>query len=73
MSGTVISVEEARKILNKDADTMSDAEIEEVISTLSFLAKDTLETVRLKMLRKRDAKRLAELTYDIYKKKTRKS
>ena len=61
-----ITVKEARKILGKDANSMSDAEIEEVVSTLTILAKDTLETARLKILRKRDAKRLAELTYDIY-------
>lgn len=66
----IISVKEARKILGNDADTMSDAEITEVLSTLTLLAKDTLETARLKMLRKRDAKRLAELTYDIYKQKS---
>ncbi len=62
----VISIKEARKILGKDAQSMTDAEITEVVSTLTLLAKDTLETARLKMLRKRDARRLAELTYDIY-------
>ena len=62
-----VTVREARRILGKDADGMTDAEITEVVSTLTMLARDTLETARLKMLRKRDAKRLAELIYDVYK------
>lgn len=62
-----ITVAEARKILGKDANTMTDAEIEEVISTLTLMARDTIETIKHKILRKRDAKRLAELIYDMYK------
>ncbi len=62
-----VSVEEARKILGKDANDMADVEIADVVSTLTLLAKDTLEEQRIKMLRKRDAKRLAELIYKMYK------
>lgn len=68
MAGT-LSVEEARQILGEDAKTMSDAEIAEVVSTLTLLARDSLETAKLKMLRKRDAKRLAEVIYDVYQDK----
>lgn len=64
-----MTVIEARQILGKDADSMSDAEIADVVSTLTLLARDTLETVRFKILRKRDAKRFAELLYDIYREK----
>ena len=66
-----VSVKEAREILGKDAEDMSDSEIAEVLSTLTLLARDTLETARLKMLRKRDAKRLAELIYDVYQEEQR--
>lgn len=65
----VISVEEARKILGNDADTMSDNDIGYVIDTLDLLAKDTLEQTRHKMLMRRDSMALANLLYDIYKKK----
>lgn len=61
-----ITVKEARKILGKDADSMTDAEIEEVVNTLTLMPSDTIETIKHKILRKRDAKRLAELVYDMY-------
>ncbi len=66
----IISVDEARKILGKDADNMSDKDIEHVIDTLDLLAKDTLEQTRHKMLMRRDSMALANLLYDIYKKKS---
>lgn len=61
-----ITVTEARKILGKDADTMTDTEIEEIIDTLTLMARDTVEKIKHKILLKRDAKMLAELVYDIY-------
>jgi len=69
----IITVKEAREILGKKAEDMSDPEIEFVIETLDLMAKDALQISREKLLMKRDAHRLAELTYDIYqdsKKKT---
>lgn len=71
MKKQIISVEEARKILGKDADNMSDKDIEYVIDTLDLLAKDTLEQTKHKMLMRRDSMALAKLLYDIYKKKKR--
>jgi len=64
-----ITVKEARKILGKDADGMSDSEIEETLITLNLLAKDALKLSKEKLLMKRDAKRMAELVYDIYQDK----
>lgn len=66
MNEPVISVSEARKILGKDAEGMSDAEIADVIGTLDLLAKDALETARQRILMKRDARDLANLIYDVY-------
>ena len=63
----IVSVKEAREILGKDADSMTDAEILNVINTLDLLAKDDLEQAKRKIRMKKDAKALAELTYDIYK------
>ncbi len=62
----IISVKEAKKILGKDADSMTNSEIEEIIETLHLLAKDTLQVAREKILRKRDAKGLAEIIYSEY-------
>jgi len=67
MKNPIISVKEARKILGKDADGMSDEQIEETIQTLDTLAGHALELAKQELSRKRDAKALAELTYDIYK------
>lgn len=64
-----ISVQEARKILGKKADGMSNDEIQYVIETLHLMAKDALGISREKVHTKRDAYRLAQLTYDIYKDK----
>jgi len=61
-----ITVAEARKILGKDTDTMTDAEINDIVDTLTLMARDTTEMIKHKILRKRDAKRLAELVYDIF-------
>lgn len=68
MSGEpVMSVKEARKILGKTAENMTDVEIESVVETLDLLAVEALKHGKEELLRKRDAKKLAELTYDIYK------
>ena len=66
-SKPVISVEEARKILGGVAENMTDEEIESVVETLDLLAIEALKYSNEELLRKRDAKQLAELTYDIYK------
>ena len=65
----IITTEEARKILGKDADNMSDKDIEYVIDTLDLLAKDSLEQTRHKMLMRKDSMALANFLYDVYKKK----
>lgn len=62
----IISIKEARKILGKTAERMTDEEIDSVIETLDLLAVEALKLSKEDLLRKRDAKRLAELTYDIY-------
>lgn len=67
----IMSVEEARKILGKNADSMTDREIQDVVETLDLVAKDALRQAKEKLLRKRDAKQLAELIYDIYQDKRR--
>jgi hypothetical protein len=64
-----ITVEEARQILGKDAEGMADTEIAFVIETLDLIAKDALKLSKEELHRKRDAYRLAQLTYDIYKDK----
>ena len=71
MAGLIISVEEARELLGKAGQNMTDEEIEEVIINLDIIAKDSLEMARNKLLMKRDANELAQLTYDIYKEKKR--
>lgn len=63
----IISVKEARKLLGKDAEDMSDDEIVHLIATLNLLAKDTLQMAREQLRMKRDAKDLANLIYDVYK------
>lgn len=63
---SLMSVAEARKILGDDADTMTDDEISEVIASMSIIAVHALEKARHEILVKRDARRLAELVYDIY-------
>jgi hypothetical protein len=67
----IVSVEEARKILGSDAANMTDDEIIEVISTLDIMAKGALETARMKLRMKHDARELATLIYDIYQDKKR--
>lgn len=65
----IISIKEARKLLGKDAVCMTDAQIEDVISTLDLLAKDSLEQARRRLRIKRDATAMAELIYDVYQDK----
>ena len=64
--GLTISVKEARKLLGKDAEGMSDDEIINVITTLDLLAKDALEQARIKLRMKKDSKELANVIYDEY-------
>jgi hypothetical protein len=63
----IVSVKEAREMLGKDAETMSDGEIVDVIGTLDLFAKDALEMARRKISMKKDATDLASLIYDIHK------
>ncbi len=67
MTESVISIKEARKILGITAENMTDEEIESTVVTLDLLAIQALKLSKEELLRKRDAKKLAELTYDIYK------
>lgn len=64
----IISVQEARKILGKTAENMSDEEIENTIETLDLLAVEALDKARQKRINE-DATAMAELIYDIYKDK----
>jgi hypothetical protein len=48
---------------------MSDDEILNVITTLDLMAKDALQHAREQLHRKRDAKAMASLIYDIYQDK----
>ncbi len=45
---------------------MSDEEVEFVMVTLDLMAKDALKLTTVELHRKRDAYRMAQLTYDIY-------
>jgi hypothetical protein len=45
---------------------MTNIEIKDVIETIDLLAKDVLKVGKEELFRKRDAKRMAELIYDIY-------
>lgn len=66
MTKSIINTKEARKLLGKDAENMTDTEIVEVIGTLDLLAKDALQMAREKLRMKRDAKDLASVIYDVY-------
>lgn len=63
----MMSVKEARKVFGETAESMSDEQIENTIETLDLLATQALKQAKEERLRKEDAKKLAELTYDIYK------
>lgn len=39
----IISIKEARKILGKDYDELDDVQIENIINSLSFIAREMLE------------------------------
>jgi hypothetical protein len=69
MNSLIISIQEARKILGKKAEGMTDAEIAFAIETLDLIAKDALKLSKEELHRKRDAYRMAQLTYDIYRDK----
>jgi hypothetical protein len=69
----IVSVTEARKLLGDSAEGMSDTEILEVINTLDLLAKEALQEAKHKLARKRDAKVIAEVIYDVYKEEKNKN
>jgi hypothetical protein len=64
----IISIKEARKILGRKADTMSDSEVAELVDSLDVIAAEALRLAREKRA-KEDAMALADLIYDIYKDK----
>ena len=76
---TRMSVAEARKIMGKDANDMTDEEVDKLIDQLSGLARAYIRDVQsgrldpvaatkeIREKQKADAEKLAELTYDIYK------
>ncbi|HKU18882.1 MAG TPA: hypothetical protein VJP80_06450 [Candidatus Saccharimonadales bacterium] len=68
----IISIKEARKLLGADASGMSDEEILDVIETLHSLAKGAIEDAKVSLRRKKDAKALANVIYDVYKDKKKK-
>lgn len=67
----IVPLNEARKILGNDAVGMTDDEILNIIKSLDLLAKDALQEAQKRIKMKKDAKALAELTYDIYQDKKR--
>jgi hypothetical protein len=69
IQNAVISIQEARTILGADARDMTDTEIEYLIEALDIMAKDALKLAKDELHRKRDAKQMAELIYDVYKDK----
>lgn len=66
-----ISISEARKLLGSDANSLTDDQIQEIINALSLIARDSLDKAKAEVRRKKDAKELAELIYDIYTNKKR--
>lgn len=72
-SRLIVSVKEARELLGKDAEGMTNDEVQFVIETLDLMAKDALKLSKEELHRKRDAYRMAQLTYDIYQEKKSKS
>jgi hypothetical protein len=73
MTKPIISVKEARKLLGSTAQGMSDDEVLQVIETLHSLAKSAIEDAKVKLQMKKDTKDMANLIYDIYQDKKRKS
>lgn len=68
----IITIQEARDILGKTAETMTDEQVEGTVRNLDGIAKAALEDARKKKM-EHDAAALAELIYDIYQgKKMRK-
>lgn len=63
----IVSVEEAREILGKEAEKMTDAQIIELVQNLDAIAVAALRDVMAK--RKEDAMDLANLIYDIHRDK----
>jgi hypothetical protein len=66
MAELIISVKEARELLGKAGQDMTEEEIEDLIINLDVIAKHSLEMARKKLHIKRDARELAELIYDVY-------
>lgn len=68
MADEIMSITEARAILNKTADKMTDDEVADTVRNLDEIAKAAFEDVRKKRI-KQDAAAMAELIYDIYQDK----
>jgi uncharacterized protein YjgD (DUF1641 family) len=66
----IISIKEARKILGKSYEHMSDEEVESLIENLDAIAIVSLRDAREKRM-KQDANDMANLIYDIYQDKKR--
>jgi hypothetical protein len=64
----IISIKEARKILGKDYEHLSDEQIGNLIEDLDAIAVAALKDAREKQI-KDDATAMAELVYDIYQDK----
>jgi hypothetical protein len=70
VKNSIVSIEEARKILGSKADNMSDAEIVELVDNLDVIAVEALRLSHEKHM-KEDAMAMANLIYDIYQDKKR--
>ncbi len=68
MADEVMSVAEARTILGKTAEKMTDDEVADTVRNLDEIAKAALEDARKKRM-EQDATAMAELIYDIYQDK----
>jgi hypothetical protein len=64
----IVSIKEARRILGKKADNMSDSEVAELVDNLDVIAVEALRLSHEKQM-KEDVIALANLIYDIYQDK----
>lgn len=58
----IISIKEARKLLGKQYEHMTDTEVEKLVNDLSHLAQLALEDARNKLLKKESLNRSADLS-----------
>jgi hypothetical protein len=68
----IVSIKEARKILGKNYDHMSNEQIEGLIEDLDVIAIAALKDAHEKLMQE-DALAMANLIYDIYQDKKRSS